>query len=98
MSGLTFVVTHWKDKRKLSRPPSFVLARDDWNDWGFHTLYHLRWVDGKGEEQSLDVKIGSRSKGSSLDLSGEFAGLSDDFSQWGRIGSTTRLSWRCPTD
>lgn len=64
-------------------PDRAYLTEDHWDDFGFKTLYHLRYLDKAGKSHELGgVKIGGFGWGDgprSTGLSGSFTQVPDDF-------------------
>jgi predicted ATPase len=57
--AFTFYTRRWREYIKFPKKGSAVLTDDNWNDYGFYTLFHLIVYDESGAEREIGyVKIG----------------------------------------
>ncbi|RZK44474.1 MAG: ATP-binding cassette domain-containing protein [Hymenobacter sp.] len=87
--AFTFYTRRWREYFKFPKKACAVLTDDNWNDYGFYTLFHLKVYDAAGNEHEIGhVKIGriSAEKNFSITrLPGEpFTKLDDSYCSLGQ--------------
>src|SRR5580693_5435905 len=96
---VTFIVA--KPSRHLGTYPrgALVLVQDNWNDFGYHTQYHLYASTDEGVQQVGTVKILRRGQTAAdpLQIQGDFERLSDEYVSVGEsLDYYTRLTELLP--
>ena len=57
----------------------FYLVSDNWNDYGYHTLFYLYYFDGTNENMIGGVKIGNRNNDFRTKIGNLINGENQDF-------------------
>ncbi len=86
---MRFVVLDRTQTTPATSTPLAVLVRDDWNDFGFRTMFHLHVLDGDGRRIEIGtVKIGSRGmvdrNNAAVDLPDSFSVLTAEYFSLGQ--------------
>ena len=83
---LTFKIIEWRDRGTMRLPRTVYLVIDNWNDYGFHTLFRAYILPSRGETVELGyVKIGQMGmRHGQPRLERAFTRLSSDFFSLGQ--------------